>query len=154
MGSSQISEANCLDYSCKKKKKKATASLVLVDFLPRWAPQIATMVLEQREDGLCETLPVTVPDAGLSHPRGQRSPRGMQRAPRHWFITRARHRASSELVKKYIMMFLFHEAALGCRTNLSPGCCECQQWAVRKYSSGPRDNDTAQGSLGAFQGLL
>lgn len=52
------------------------------------------------------------------------------------------------------MMFLFHEASVGCRTNLSPGCCECQRQAVRKYSSSLRDNDKAQGSLGAFQGLL
>lgn len=52
------------------------------------------------------------------------------------------------------MMFLFHEASAGYRASLSPGCCECQQQAVRKYSSSPRDNDNAQESLEALQGLL
>lgn len=34
--------------------------LVLVDVLPHWTPQIARMLLEQREGALCETLPITV----------------------------------------------------------------------------------------------
>lgn len=79
MGSSQISETNCLGYSWKKKKKKkAIPSLVLVDFLPHHAPQIATLLLEQREGGLCEALPPTMPDTGLSDPCGQGSLQGTQ----------------------------------------------------------------------------
>lgn len=110
------------------------------------APWIAVPRLEQ--GGLCDILPIPVPALPVVKAccRAQ-GPEALVYAMCQILF----HFTAS---KKYIVVFLSHEASVGCRVNLSPGCCVSQCQAIRKHSSIPRDNNGARGSLVAFQDLL